>query len=86
MREVLGSIPSMSIYARRVARDNPSAIAEPNCGGNGVAHWQFAGWAAALVTARLTQPAERKALNRVVVGLGPTVGAMCARGARPTRQ
>jgi hypothetical protein len=37
-------------------------------------------------TARLAQPAERKALNLVVVGSSPTVGAMFAGGARPTRQ
>jgi hypothetical protein len=37
-------------------------------------------------TARLAQPAERKALNRVVVGSSHTVGAMFAGGARPTRQ
>ena len=39
-----------------------------------MAHLQFADWAAALVTARLAQPAERKALNLVVVGSSPTVG------------
>ena len=37
-------------------------------------------------TARLAQPAERKALNLVVVGSSPTVGAMFAGGARPTQQ
>ena len=36
---------------------------------------QLADWAAALVTARLAQSAERKALNLVVVGSSPTVGA-----------
>jgi hypothetical protein len=37
-------------------------------------------------TARLAQPAERKALNLVVVGSSPTVGAMFAGGALPTQQ
>ena len=37
---------------------------------------QLAGWAAALVAARLAQSAERKALNLVVVGSSPTVGVM----------
>ena len=36
---------------------------------------QVADWAVALVTARLAQSAERKALNLVVVGSNPTVGA-----------
>jgi hypothetical protein len=75
MRKALGSIPSVSISARQMARDNPAAIATPACGGNCVAHLQFADWAVALVTARLAQSAERKALNLVVVGSSPTVGA-----------
>ena len=36
--------------------------------------------------ARLAQSAERKALNLVVVGSSPTVGAMFASGAKPTQQ
>ena len=36
--------------------------------------------------ARLAQPAERKALNLVVVGPSPTVGAMFAGGAKPTQR
>ncbi len=75
MRKALGSIPSVSIYARQIARDNPSGIVGPNCDGKCIAHLQFAGPTAALVTARLAQPAERKALNLVVVGSSPTVGA-----------
>ena len=74
MRKALGSIPSVSISARQMAPDNSAAIAPPICGGNCVAHLQFADWAAALVTARLAQSAERKALNLVVVGSSPTVG------------
>jgi hypothetical protein len=75
MRKALGSIPSVSIYARQMARDNPSTIAGQHCDGKRIAHLQVADWAAALVTARLAQPAERKALNLVVVGSSPTVGA-----------
>ena len=37
-------------------------------------------------TARLAQPAERKALNRVVVASSPTVGAMFADDAKSTQQ
>ena len=37
----------------------------------------------ALAIARLAQSAERKALNLVVVGSSPTVGAMCDRNCRP---
>ena len=44
---------------------------------------QLADWAAALVTARLAQSAERKALNLVVVGSSPTVGAFCRSRALP---
>ena len=76
MRKALGSIPSVSISARQVSRDNPAAFGEPTCGGNCVAHLQFPDWTVALATARLAQPAERKALNLVVVGSRPTVGDM----------
>ena len=37
-------------------------------------------------TARLAQPAERKALNLVVVVSSPTVGAMFAGDAKSTQQ
>jgi hypothetical protein len=75
MRKALGSIPSVSISARQMTRDNSVAIATPTCGDDCVAHLQFPDWAVALATARLAQPAERKALNLVVVGSSPTVGA-----------
>ena len=37
-------------------------------------------------TARLAQPAERKALNLVVVGSSPAMGAMFADDAKSTQQ
>ena len=39
-----------------------------------------------VATARPAQPAERKAINRAVVGSSPTVGAKFAGGALPTQQ
>ena len=86
MRKALGSIPSVSISARQMARCNSAAFAGPNCGGNWVAHLQFADWAAALVAARLAQPAERTALNLVVVGSSPTVGAFRERARTYTQR
>ena len=44
-----------------------------------MAHLQFPDWTGALATARLAQPAERKALNLVVVGSSPTVGVLVGR-------
>ena len=66
MRKALGSIPSVSslLVVLGYARFRVLFVAR---------------WACAFATARLAQSAERKALNLVVVGSSPTVGAFSRR-------